>query len=65
MKHASGSKIAWSPLAVKSPLQKEVVEARDDFLTALGCSAGVSASLHSLGKRMSKNQPCGVNLCIT
>lgn len=59
------SRIAWLPLAVKSPLQKEVAEARDDFLTALGCGVGVSASLHILGKRMSKNQPCGVNLCIT
>lgn len=63
--HTSVSKIAWLPLDVKSPLQKEVSEARDGFLTALGCGVGVSASLHSLDKRMSKNQPCGVILCIT
>lgn len=63
--HTSGSKIASLPLAIKSPLQKEVAEARDDFLTDLGFGGDVSASLHSLVKRMSKNQPCGVNLCIT
>lgn len=63
--HIGESRIAWLLLAVKSPLQKEVAEARDGFLTALGCGVCVSASLHSLGKRMSKNQPYGVNLCIT
>lgn len=38
---ASGSKIAWLPLAAKLPLQKELAGAGGGFPTAPGCGVGV------------------------